>query len=128
MNRLLISGLATVLVVSGAFFWFQDGIAKGNNVVKIEKDLGAGNLGTHTFYYVHLENGSRFTYDYYQSNHPLCPENPDKCGEGSKDSGWDEINRTVHSELFTETENPGGRVFWPVNSVCLDSRTSIVSC
>jgi hypothetical protein len=128
MKRLLISGIAAALVASGAFLWVQENSAPENSIVKVEKDLGAGNMGTHTFYHVHLKNGSEINYDYYRSHHPLCPENPEKCGEDSKDSGWDEVNQTVNSEAFRRTESETGMEFVPQESICMESRTSYVSC
>jgi len=97
-------------------------------IEKVEKTVAAGNQGSHTFYYVYLENGSKITYDYYKSNHPLCPAQPEKCGEDSKDPGWNEVDQIVNSDSFREKEDSSGKVFRPIESICLQNRSSMVEC
>jgi len=106
----------------------QKNSSNGDQIVKVEKTVAAANQGSHTFYYVYLKNGSRIMYDYYQSNHPLCPEQPEKCGEDSKDPGWNEINQKVNSNSFKLKEETGKKVYKPVEPKCLDTKISITNC
>lgn len=111
----------------------QDSVNEENNsnnaqIEKVERTVAAANQGSHTFYYVYLENGSKITYDYYKSNPPLCPEQPEKCGEDSKDPGWNEVDQIVNSDSFTEKEDSSGKVFSPTGSVCLENRSSVIEC
>jgi hypothetical protein len=132
-NRYLVMAAVAGLVLVSAVMVLNsdagfDDKQAGHQVKKVEKVVGAGNLGTHTFYHLYLENGSRITFDFYEPHHPRCPERPEKCGEESKDPGWDEINQTVNSEAFEKSESTGETVFTPIEDVCLESDNSLGEC
>lgn len=96
-----------------------------NSVVSIEKDTRASNLGTSYVFNVNLQNGSKVTYEKYESHHPLCPEQPEKCGEDSRDHGWYAVQKTVEGTNFREVEEG---LFKPANEVCMKSKTSFEAC
>lgn len=101
-----------------------DTIDQPNKVDRIEKQTGGGNLGSHTFYHVYLENGSKITYDKYESGHPLCPEVPEKCGEDSQDPGFASVKNLIESSQFKKKDS----IFKPQEEICMDSRLVFTEC
>lgn len=99
--------------------------SQGNAVVSVEEKIRSGNLGTTSIYEVKLRNGSRFSYSKYRSHHPLCPDQPEKCGEDSKDRGWDEVDDMIPGDEFNQS---GETTYRAVEDVCMVSRTSFEAC
>ena len=103
----------------------ESGSSSGQTVVSVEKEVRAGNLGSSTVLDVDLENGSTFSYERYESHHPLCPEQPDKCGEDSQDPGYSEVKNLIESGDFIEEES---NLYRPEKDICMVSRTSFEAC
>jgi len=117
--------LFVLVFVGASVSGLEVGDSSGNAVVSVEQEIRAMNLGTNNVFEVYLENGSTVSYEKYTSHHPLCPEQPEKCGEDSVDPGWGEVQETVNSSDFREVEED---VFRPSRDICMVSRTSFEAC
>jgi hypothetical protein len=106
----------------------EDDPLLSQKVVSIEKQETSSNTGSHTFYHVNLKGGKQITYDNYKSNHPLCPENPEKCGEDSKEPGWSQVDTLLQKNSFRKEETGTRQKFIPKNNICMKSKTSYTPC
>jgi hypothetical protein len=58
----------------------------------------------------------------------LCPEQPEKCGENSKDPGWDKIYSMIKGENFEKTSKAPRATYKPKKPACIKSKTSYFQC
>ncbi|MBC5792431.1 MAG: hypothetical protein H8Z69_00165 [Nanohaloarchaea archaeon] len=119
-------GVGIVLVFTAIGFFLTG--REPAEVQRIHETTGAGNTGTLTAYKVELDNGSELRYEKYESYHPLCPEQPEKCGEDSKDPAFDEVENLTESSSFSEEKPNSGKIYVSEESFCLESKISYIKC
>jgi hypothetical protein len=100
-------------------------------VDEIQKSIGAGNLGSRTFYTVVLENGTEIETGSYTQHHPLCdmetpPEDVDcsEDGETDYDPGAREVEQVYEQNKDKEIERES---YWHISfeDLCFRNNGSI---